>query len=101
MKRIEKAHEDKKLKVIWIGFQDKESKIKDFIVKHGIYKDVLYDKGDIVAKKFGIRYGAGLVAINKNGIVKKRIPRGFSEEKLCDAINRALSTTTEGGMSPP
>lgn len=90
---MEKAFENENLKVLWIGFQDKESKIKEFIQKHVILESVGYDKGDTISKQYGMRYGAGLVIINGDGIVKKRLAKGFSEKKLMEALKTALIVT--------
>ncbi len=38
------------------------------------------------ARKYGVRYGAGLVMINKESVVKKRVPKGFSEKALLEAL---------------
>lgn len=90
MKGLENEYKDEELKVLWIGFQDKENKIKEFMERHGVLSSVLYDRGDIVAGKYGIKYGAGLVFINKEGMVVKRVPKGFSERDLKDALQIAL-----------
>lgn len=95
MKRVEKTFDKKNLKVIWLGFQDKESKIKEFISKHSIQDGVGYDNGDAISKQYGIKYGAGLVIINSDGIVKRRLAKGFSEKKLMEALNTALTVTDE------
>lgn len=76
------------LGVVWIGFQDRESRIKDFISKYAIRKNVAFDAGDAVAKKYGVRYGAGVVVIDGNGIVRARISKGFSERQLREALNK-------------
>lgn len=89
MKGVEKEYDKQGLKVIWIGFQDKEAKIKEFMERHGIFS-VAYDRGDRVAEKYGIKYGAGLVFINKNGMVVKRVPKGFSEREIKSALELAL-----------
>lgn len=90
MKGLEQEYEREGLRVIWIGFQDKEHKIKEFIERHGIVSGVGYDRGDRVAQKYGIKYGAGLVFINKEGMVVKRVPKGFSEKDLKNALTLAF-----------
>jgi len=92
---MEKTFDNKNLKVIWLGFQDKESKIKEFISKHCIQDGVGYDNGDAISKQYGIKYGAGLVIINSDGIVKRRLAKGFSGKKLMEALNAALTVTDE------
>lgn len=86
MKKAEEQYRDKGLKVIWMGFQDKKEKIMDFMTKHGVRASVGYDNRDIISKKYGIKYGAGLIVINSEGIVKKRVPKGFSEKTLFEAV---------------
>lgn len=95
MKRVERKYDAERLKVIWIGFQDKKENIARFMKKHDIQKGVGYDKGNILAKQYGIRYGAGLVVINGEGIVKKRVPKGFSENDLVEAVDAVLNTKGE------
>ena len=90
VKGAERAFADKEIGIIWIGFQDKEERIREFAAKNGISKDLGYDKGDVVSKKYGMNYGAGVVVIDQKGIVKVRLPKGFSGKKLHEAIARAL-----------
>lgn len=90
MKGIEKEYEKEGLKVLWIGFQDKEQKIKEFMERHSINRGVGYDAGDAVSRRYGIKYGAGLVFINKEGVVVKRVPKGFSEDILKGVIESIL-----------
>lgn len=94
MKRVEKVDSKVSPKVIWIGFQDKQENIKRFMSKHNIESGVVFDEGNVVSRQYGIRYGAGLIVINGEGIVKKRVPKGFSEKELTEAL-RAI-TDTEG-----
>jgi len=90
VKGAESEFKDTGLKVIWIGFQDKEEKIKEFALKNGIKDNLAYDKGDKVAKQYGIKYGAGLAIINSSGICVERLPKGFSAKRLSDALRKAL-----------
>ncbi len=91
MKRLEKEYSDRRLKVLWIGFQDKETKIREFMEKHDVREGVCFDSGNVISKKYGIKYGAGLVIVNSEGIVVKRVPKGFSEKDLLDAMDAAFS----------
>lgn len=79
--------------VIWIGFQDREARIKDYALKHGIRKNIIFDDKDVIAKQYGMRYGAGLVVIDKKGIVKARLPKGFSGKRLQEAFMSALDNS--------
>ena len=87
---MEKTFANENLKVIWIGFQDKELKIKEYVSKHNIQDSVGYDNGEKISKQYGIRYGAGLVIINREGVVKRRLSKGFSEKKIREAIDAVL-----------
>lgn len=91
MKGIEEQLARYGLKVIWIGFQDKKEKIIKFMEMHGVKSGVIYDDGNQIAKSYGIRYGAGLVVIDKEGTVKARVPKGFSERNLNEALNKVIA----------
>ena len=94
MKRAEEEYKEEGLKVIWIGIQDKKDKIIAFMVKHDIDSSVGFDKRNIISSEHGIAYGAGLIAINKEGIVIKRIAKGFSENDLIEALKPAIYETS-------
>ncbi len=92
MKRAEETFKEAKLKVIWIGFQDKKKNIIEFMTKHDIDSSVGFDRLNLISTDYGIAYGAGLVAIDKEGIVIKRIPKGFSGEGLIEALGSVVHT---------
>jgi predicted butyrate kinase (DUF1464 family) len=94
VKRAEEKYKEEGLKVIWIGFQDKLEKIKEFILKHGIDSSVGFDKRNLISIEYGIAYGAGLIAINKEGIVIKRIAKGFSEDELIELLKPVVYETS-------
>ncbi len=94
MKRAEDKYKEEGLKVIWIGFQDKKEKIMEFILKHGIDSSVGFDKRNLISIEYGIAYGAGLIAINKEGIVVKRIAKGFSEDELIELLKPVIYETS-------
>jgi cytochrome oxidase Cu insertion factor (SCO1/SenC/PrrC family) len=101
VKRLEETFSRAQPKVIWIGFQDKKEKIKEFMLKHDVHKGVGFDEGNVVARKYGIRYGAGLVIIDADGIARARVPKGFSEKKLHEAVNKVITAEgNEKGKSP-
>lgn len=91
MKGIEDQFSQYRLKVIWIGFQDKKEKIERFMELHGVKSGVVYDQGNLVAKEYGIRYGAGLVVVDPEGTVKARVPKGFSERNLDEALRKVIA----------
>ena len=93
MKRVEEKYKTEGLKVIWMGFQDKKDKIRDFMSKHNITSSVGYDNRNLISKKYGMKYGAGLVMINREGIIKKRVPKGFSEKALFEAVGYVIQGT--------
>ena len=86
MKRAEDVYQEDNLKIIWMGFQDAKEKIMEFMEKHDIDSSVGYDTRNIISSKYGIAYGAGLIAIDKEGIVQKKIPKGFSEDELIESL---------------
>ncbi len=94
MKRAEDKYKEEGLKVIWIGFQDKKEKIMEFILKHGIDSSVGFDKRNLISIEYGIAYGAGLIAINKEGIVIRRIAKGFSEDELIELLKPVIYETS-------
>jgi hypothetical protein len=98
VKRLEDRYSKEGLKVVWLGFQDRRDRIIDFMIKHEIESGVGYDKGNLIASKYGIVYGAGLVVIDRDGIVQKKVPRGFTEDELIKAIEYVLNkpATQEG-----
>lgn len=87
MKRLENNNPG--LKVIWIGFQDRREKLASFASKFGL-DDAAYDETNELSMKLGITYGAGLVIIDKNGIVKLRLAKGFSHKTLAEKSARIM-----------
>ncbi len=105
MKRVEDEYKETGLKVVWLGFQDRRERIIDYMIKHGIESGVGYDERNLIASKYGIVYGAGLVVIDKEGIVQKKVPRGFTEDELIKAIGEVIyktvnSSEDKGDSSP-
>lgn len=95
MKRVEDEYKEEGLKIIWIGFQDKKEKIIEFMIKHDIDSSVGFDKNNLISIEYGIAYGAGLIAINKEGIVVKRIAKGFSEDDLSEALRPVIKVSAD------
>ncbi len=91
MKRAEEEYKKEGLKVIWMGFQDEKSKIMEFMTKHDIDSSVGYDTNNLIASSYGVVYGAGLIAIDKEGIVQKRIPKGFSGDGLIETLETVIN----------
>lgn len=97
MKGIEEQLSRYRMKVVWIGFQDKKEKIMRFMKMHGVEKGVIYDEGNHVAQSYGIRYGAGLVVIDPEGTVRERVPKGFSLRDLNDALGKVIAEEANQG----
>ena len=89
MKGITEKYREKDLTVIWIGFQDRMEKIKEFSEKHNL-ASAGYDANDTVSKKFGMTFGAGLVFINREGVVKARLPKGLSPSRIEAEIQKII-----------
>jgi hypothetical protein len=89
VKRAAEKYKDKGLVVLWIGHQDKVRKLTAYAKRLGM-DDYLYDRTDEVSRKYGMTYGGGIVFINRGGIVKKRIPKGFTIEQLQKNIEAIL-----------
>ena len=99
MKGAEETFREEKLKVIWIGFQDKKEKIMEFMIKHDIDSSVGFDRRNLIATDYGIAYGAGLIAIDEDGFVIKRIPKGFSGEGLNEALGSVLNRSDRASVN--
>lgn len=90
MKRLKEKFREQELKIYWIGFQDRISKLRVYSKKMGLYA-VGFDYNDRVSYGYGIRYGAGLIYIDRDGMVRKRIAKGFSEQSLNEVMDRLMS----------
>ena len=98
VKRAEDEYARDGLKVIWMGFQDGKDKIINFMIKHDIESSVGYDFHNLISTKYGIAYGAGLIAIDREGIVRKKIPKGFSGRELIKSLKEVIRPSVP---SPP
>jgi len=93
VKGAEERFKEEGLKVIWMGFQDGLPQIMNFMEKHDIESYVAYDDRNMISSQYGIAYGAGLIFIDKEGIVQKRIPKGFSEDELMEKLEEVILDT--------
>lgn len=75
--------------VLWIGHQDKTEKLSAFAKKNGI-PDYLFDGDDSMSRKFGMTYGGGVVFINRDAVVKSRVPKGISAASLEAELKKIL-----------
>jgi len=74
---------------LWIGHQDRTEKLTGYARKNGI-PDYLFDGDDGMSRKFGMTYGGGVVFINREAVVKSRIPKGISPERLDAELKKIL-----------
>ncbi len=87
--------------MLWVGHQDITRKLTAFAEKNNI-PDYLYDSDDGMSRKFRMTYGGGVVFINREGIVKTRIPKGFSPAGLEAALKKIFENPQENRQpSPP
>ncbi len=93
---MQEVHSDAGLKIIWIGFQDRIDRLRPFALKHKL-DAVGFDRGNSVATSYGISYGAGVLFIDKDGIVQKRIAKGFGEQTLRDNMGTIIPGIPEVG----
>lgn len=75
--------------MLWVGHQDRVKKLTAYARKNSI-PDYLYDPGDGMSRKYRMTYGGGAAFVNRDGIVKVRIPKGFSAATLEKAIRKML-----------
>jgi len=87
VKRAEEKYRDEGLKVIWMTHQDKIPKLRAYARRHKITGSIAYDKNDSVSAKYGMTYGGGVVFVDRTGMARKRIPKGFTVGQLEDAIS--------------
>jgi cytochrome oxidase Cu insertion factor (SCO1/SenC/PrrC family) len=80
---------ERNMTAIWIGFQDRPDKIKAYAEKHGI-RPVGFDRRNEVARSYGMSYGAGVIFIDSEGMVRKRIAKGFTELELREVLKGLL-----------
>jgi hypothetical protein len=53
-----------------------------------------------MSRKYRMTYGGGVVFIDREGIVRLRVPKGFSPAGLEDAIKRITQRTPAGAAAP-
>lgn len=49
-----------------------------------------FDKGDLIARTYGITFGAGVVFIDSSGIVQGRFLGGFGNKELEKEIGKIV-----------
>jgi hypothetical protein len=88
--RAEQKHKDQNLTVLWVGHQDKPPKLTEYAKKNNI-PDYLFDPDDSMSRKFGMTYGGGVVFINRDAVVKARVPKGISSSSLEAELKKILN----------
>jgi hypothetical protein len=79
--------------VLWVGHQDTVRKLTGYAEKNHI-PDYLLDPDDGMSRKYRMTYGGGVVFIDRQGVVRQRVPKGFSPAALDAAIQKIVSRTT-------
>jgi peroxiredoxin len=64
-------HKNDQVVFLMIGVQDSKTKFEQFVEKWGVPFSVGYDKGDRIAKDYGVSAPPTTFFIDKNGIVKR------------------------------
>ena len=91
MLRAEQKYRDERLAVLWIGHQDTVKKLSGYAEKNRI-PDYLFDPDDGMSRKYRMTYGGGVVFVDREGIVKARVPKGISPAGLEEHIRRILKS---------
>lgn len=71
MKQAYENHKNDQIVFLMIGIQDSRSKFEKFVEKWAVPFPVGYDKGDQIAKDYGVSSPPTTFFIDKNGIVKR------------------------------
>lgn len=79
--------------MLWVGHQDTVKKLSSYAEKNKI-PDYLFDPDDGMSRKYRMTYGGGVVFIDRQGIVRQRVPKGFSPAGLEAAIQKIVSRET-------
>jgi len=77
--------------VIGIGIQDKRSNIVDYVQIKRLKWPIGFDDEDLIARIYGITFGAGVVFIDASGIVRGRFLGGFGEDELEIEIGKIMN----------
>lgn len=89
LRQAEEKHSGEGLKVYYIGHQDRLQNLVRYAKDNNV-PDFLFDPDDSMSRKFGITYGAGVVFINRDAVVKSRIPRGISSSMVEAELQKIL-----------
>jgi len=89
LRQAASRHKDQGLMLIYIGHQDRVEKLTPYAKANGL-PDYLFDPDDSVSRQFGMTYGGGIVFVNREGVVKSRIPKGISAEGMEAELKKIL-----------
>ncbi len=90
MKGAYEEHKEGGLNIIGLGFQDTETKIKEYVRETGMTWPVGYDTDDLIAQEYGVYFGAGLVFIDREGNVSAVFKGAFDETMLKKELEKIL-----------
>ena len=71
MKQTYEKHKNEQIVFLLVGFQDSRSKFEKFVGKWGVPFPAGYDKGDRVAKDYGVSAPPTTFFVDRSGIVKR------------------------------
>ncbi len=71
MKQAYSKHKNDQIVFLMVGIQDSRSKFEKFAAKWGVPFPAGYDKGDRIAKDYGVSSPPTTFFIDKNGVVKR------------------------------
>lgn len=86
--------------MLWVGHQDTVKKLTGYAEKNRI-PDYLFDPDDGMSRKYRMTYGGGVVFIDRDGIVRVRVPKGFSPASLEEAIRKITRTVPAAKPATP
>lgn len=85
--------------MLWVGHQDTIKKLSAYAGKNRI-PDYLFDGNDDMSRKYRMTYGGGVVFINREGVVRLRVPKGFSPDGLEAAIQKIIRSGPTATAQP-
>ena len=77
--------------MLWVGHQDTIKKLTAYAEKNRI-PDYLFDPDDGMSRKYRMTYGGGVVFVDRQGVVRQRVPSGLSPAALDAAIQKIIAT---------
>lgn len=91
MQRTYDKYKGNGLVIIGLGFQDTKANLINFAKEMKIENILLaFDTDGHISAKYGIPYGAGVIFIDRNGIVLKRFSTGFNEKEFLSETERII-----------